>query len=48
MAGEATQDIPIQDYAPEAVYINQDLAREYGVTWRAEVLRGAANVKRDQ
>jgi ABC-type uncharacterized transport system substrate-binding protein len=44
--GEPTKDIPITNYGPEDLVINQELAKEYGVTWPEEILQKAANPKR--
>ncbi len=44
LAGEKPQDIPIESYAPDVIYINLDLAREYGLTIPPEALKKAAQV----
>jgi putative tryptophan/tyrosine transport system permease protein len=41
IAGEAPRDIPIRDYAPEKIAVNQDLARLYGVGIPEDLLRKA-------
>lgn len=43
--GEDPKDIPINDYVPEKMTINLALAREYGMSIPADVIRRAAGVK---
>ena len=43
IGGEKPADIPIADYAPDKVFINFDLVKEYGITLPESVLRQAAN-----
>jgi putative tryptophan/tyrosine transport system permease protein len=45
IAGEAPRDIPIRDYVPEKIAVNQELARLYGVKIPEDLLR-KAGVKR--
>lgn len=45
--GADPKDLPIRDYAPEIVYINTVLANDYGVILPEEILKKAANVKRN-
>ncbi|OPY77306.1 MAG: beta-methylgalactoside transporter inner membrane component [Syntrophorhabdus sp. PtaU1.Bin153] len=42
IAGESPKDIPIKDYAPEKIGVNQDLARLYGVKIPEHLLKKAA------
>jgi putative ABC transport system permease protein len=46
IAGEHPKDIPIRDFVPEKIGINQALARLYRVTIPEELLKKAAVVKR--
>ncbi|ADK85839.1 protein of unknown function DUF534 [Desulfarculus baarsii DSM 2075] len=45
-AGENPKDIPIEDYVHESIFINEPLAKEFGLTWPEEVVRAADNVKK--
>jgi ABC-type uncharacterized transport system substrate-binding protein len=44
--GEETKNIPIREYVPEKIGVNQTLARQYGVTIPNEMLKKASVVKR--
>ena len=43
IAGKKPADIPIADYAPDKVFINFDLVKEYGISLPDSVLGQAAN-----
>jgi ABC-type uncharacterized transport system substrate-binding protein len=45
IAGEATKDLPIRDVVPEKIWVNQGMARLYGVTIPAGLLKRAALVQ---
>ena len=42
--GERPQDIPIESFAPDVIYLNLDLAREYGLTIPSATVNRAAKV----
>ncbi len=44
IAGEKPKDIPIDSFAPDVIYVNLDLAREYGLTIPPASLNKAAKV----
>ncbi len=44
MAGEKPKDIPIESFAPDVIYLNLDLAREYGLDIPAALINKAAKV----
>jgi putative ABC transport system permease protein len=44
--GEDPKNIPINDYVPEKMYVNQALAREYGINLPVAFLKRATTVKR--
>jgi putative ABC transport system permease protein len=41
--GEDPQDIPIKDFVPQKMAVNQALAKEYGIVLPADILRQAAD-----
>lgn len=47
ISGEQPKDIPIESFAPDVIYLNLDLAREYGIKIPAETLVKAAKVVSD-
>lgn len=44
IAGEQPRNIPIESFAPDVIYVNLDLAREYGLTIPPASLNKAAKV----
>jgi putative tryptophan/tyrosine transport system permease protein len=44
IAGEHPREIPIESFAPDVIYLNLDLAREYGINIPAASLNKAARV----
>ncbi len=44
--GEDPAQIPIKNYAPETMYINQALAEEYGIVLPERIVRAAAKIVR--
>ncbi len=46
LAGEQVRNIPIRNYVPEKIALNLGLAKAYGVTIPADIVKKAATVKR--
>jgi len=46
IAGEKPAGIPIRDYVPEKIGINEELAKRYGVTFPGELVKRAGIVRR--
>ena len=44
ISGENPKDVPIESFAPDVIYFNLDLAREYGLVIPPQALRKAAKV----
>jgi len=46
IAGESPQDIQIEDFRPEKIWVNADIAEEYGIRFPQDFLNRAERVIR--